>query len=276
MELDKEALSRSVAAKLDRARDHVRTLDDESREFTLNSLAAIRTVEDGGRRHVITWTKYSPVPDRLGLIMGDAVHNTRSALDHLVWALAEAGAKYQGVTLTDSDERGLQFPTAKSQESFDNNKPRSLKCVPDAAVAYIEGRQPFTLDDPDRHFLAQLSTLDNTDKHRTLLPSVVVAGISSVSWPSEVVDAAAIQPAGSVRAAGEEICHYEFEKPYSEDELPMEFPFSVGITGQGIYSAVFILDTLIRNVESLIDDILSGAEVHGRYIGFPEREAFSS
>jgi len=275
MRIDAEAVGRSVAAKLARAREHVADLEREASTFISASLEAVRTVENSGRRHVVYWTKYSEPPDKLGLIMGDAAHNARSALDHLVWALATSGAGDQGIELTDEDKRWLQFPTATTGKDFRNNKDKFLKGVPDDAVNYIKGRQPFTIKpyEPETHFLARLSRLDNTDKHRTLVPFVVNPAISMLDWPKDASDVNSTQSDQRVKEAGVEIFRFDFPRPYSAEELPMSFPFQIGImAGRHYGGAASLLSHLIDQVDALIDDIYLGAKITGSLIFYPAEQ----
>ena len=88
--------SQGVELKLQRAEEHIAYLDAEIQSFLgSNPYGAYRTVEDEGLEHVIWWSRYAEPPARLGLIAGDAIHNLRSSLDHMVVALAQAGQPVQ-------------------------------------------------------------------------------------------------------------------------------------------------------------------------------------
>lgn len=273
MHIDAEAVGRSVAAKLARAREHVADLNHEAARFISASLGAVRAVENGGRRHVVYWTKYSEPPEKLGLIIGDAAHNARSALDHLVWALATAGAEEEGIKLTDDDKRWLQFPTSTTGRDFRNNRGKFLKCVPDDAVNYIKGRQPFTVrpNEPETHLLYRLSHLDNTDKHRTVVPFVVSPAFSKLNWPKATLDVNPSRPDQMVKEAGGEIFRFEFPRSYSAEDLPMSFLFQIGIMGERHYGgAASLLSHLIDQVELLIKDVYLGAKIKGSLIFYPD------
>lgn len=109
----------------------------------------------------------------LGVILGDFVHNARSALDQTVWQLVRVTPAHPG--------RHNSFPIVLSKAKWlkDVEKPRQsdanspLKGVSDEAFAYIKTVQPLhqgerAPDDP----IAHLQELSNTDKHRLIHPTV--------------------------------------------------------------------------------------------------------
>lgn len=79
-------------AKLDRADEHLEALSAETLAFLRSRPIELRGEmdKDIGRYSVRIRLKERP-PVRLGLIVGDAVHNLRAALDHLATNLAILG-----------------------------------------------------------------------------------------------------------------------------------------------------------------------------------------
>lgn len=71
--------------KVERADQHIHALERCLREFTENSF----TTRPHASGMDITYTFLAP-PSEVALILGDAVHNLRSALDHLTWELDAA------------------------------------------------------------------------------------------------------------------------------------------------------------------------------------------
>jgi hypothetical protein len=218
---------RSVRLKLERFQEHMDSLDEVIRTFLEGEpYAAGRRVEAGGTEHVLYWERYVDPPDRLGLIAGDAVHNLRSSLDHLVVALAQAGAACAGGTLTAEEEAGLQFPVATTPQGFAAQVQRRLLHVDPRAQAVIEARQPYNncgSGDPKRSLLWQLSDRDNADKHRALTVAGLSTGIVSVNWPPELRQTPFSQPPVIGRPSpGTEIGRHVFPGPRSEAEVPVE------------------------------------------------------
>ncbi len=102
-----------------------------------------------------------------GVIVGDVVHQLRSALDHVAWKLARPpieGVTAFPVCLYKANTKGSFFGGRHSRAIG----PDRLKNVPKAAFDYIESVQPYNrmgAADP----LWQLNEMWNVDKHRTLI-----------------------------------------------------------------------------------------------------------
>ena len=95
--------------KLDRALHHLQSLEREiaiwleSKPYRLINELDIQS----GEKLLMVEPK-EPVPPRLALIVGDCLHNFRSALDNLVYELAVA---YLDIgPLPERRARGLEFP----------------------------------------------------------------------------------------------------------------------------------------------------------------------
>jgi hypothetical protein len=102
-----------------------------------------------------------PFPGDFGLCVGDAVHNIRSALDHIAFRLsAPADRKQAGQ---------VAFPTISDQRDFLAAVPRRLPGVSAEALALFEKYQPYNSGKlPATRLLAQVASLNNWDKHRAL------------------------------------------------------------------------------------------------------------
>jgi hypothetical protein len=119
---------------------------------------------------------------RWGLMTGDAVHNLRSALDHLVWQLAchkTGGPDLPNVP--EREKRIVQFPIVDSPTPAERDDPRtfrkssSLKRVRPEHRAIIYEHQPFGSRYNfglyrEVHPFTRLQILSNVDKHRTITP----------------------------------------------------------------------------------------------------------
>lgn len=102
-----------------------------------------------------------PPVDGWGLAAGDYVHNVRSALDNLAFALARLRR--------DPPERpnDIAFPVYQDESKFNRRGRRWIDQLPDPAIDLIERLQPYQRDgDPVQDELVLLQWLSNTDKHR--------------------------------------------------------------------------------------------------------------
>ena len=112
-----------------------------------------------------------PFPDRWGLRFGDVVHNYRSCLDHLAWALVQRGLTS---VLTERQKRGVYFPIAMTRTQFNASIGRRLPGVLRADIAKVRRHQPYHQGQRNRarHVLTVLDELSRHDKHRTIQPVV--------------------------------------------------------------------------------------------------------
>ncbi|QDG88081.1 hypothetical protein [Pseudarthrobacter sp. NIBRBAC000502770] len=261
-----ETIPGSVQVKLDRAREHVGHLTEAVRNYVRDELSVRRQVESDGREHVFFWETYSAPPPRLGLVIGDAVHNLRSALDHLVVSLAKEGAQRSGTMLSVEDEHRLQYPIFTSETKFNQKRARYLKFVPESMVEYIRGRQPFTIASASHvHFLARIHELDNTDKHRQINVPVMLRRDLLTDWPPEIE--CTVVDRNTTPQVGAELTRFVFRTPQEARNVPIQLTFSVQLPGPGsVQSADYVLSSYIDNVEALIRDIVTGAVAVGSLI----------
>ena len=165
----------SVNAKLAWAEEHANALRAEVREWTHSN--PIETIRDGEKRgnsamvrFIAKFVKQPPL-ERWGLMFGDFIHNTRSALDHFVYAIAhhESGE----IPLPDRAQKRLGFPICDSPAEWRSRCFIIDPLVPATRVR-IEGVQPYHR--PQIHALPKLLALlrdfSNVDKHRLLAPAV--------------------------------------------------------------------------------------------------------
>jgi hypothetical protein len=104
-------------------------------------------------------------PLRLGVILGDCLHNLRSALDHLAWQ----------VTLLDggTPDGDTQFPiVSKSEVQFEKTADRRIPGLNARHRAMVKSAQPFHDGaGASSHPLSVLADLSNIDKHRVVHPA---------------------------------------------------------------------------------------------------------
>lgn len=100
-----------------------------------------------------------PPPRELATIIGDAVHNLRTALDQLVCELV----RRNGGPVT----REHAFPISHTQSAFEARRASALRGMSPKAQAFIRKLKPFQ---GGNRLLWMLSSLDNLDKHDSIVP----------------------------------------------------------------------------------------------------------
>lgn len=130
-----------------------------------------------------------PFPEEWSVILGEFVHNLRSALDHLIWQLVI-------VRGNEPIEKQTGFPITIDKGSFKNDRRDGgtwkLQGVAPSDVATIELLQPHygrTRDEARREPLFLLNKLWNADKHRHPQPVYVHSGeVAYDDFPQIVAD----------------------------------------------------------------------------------------
>ncbi len=162
---------KSVREKIARAQSHFDAINSALR-LTLSSKPEAESVTidvKGEGQHAISkFRKVEPIDPSLPMMIGDCIHNLRSALDHVAFQLAVVNGKSSGAA------EKTMFPVclAKSGDNgFNKRVERTLKpFISSAALAEIEKLQPYkAYSVPNQADLWILHNLDIIDKHRLLI-----------------------------------------------------------------------------------------------------------
>lgn len=157
---NKQASLKGPQLKLERAKRHIKDLEASIERFFETDPYEIRVqdhAETGKREHTVV--RAVDVPDELSVIAGDAIHNLRSALDHLIWQLVLANDGKP-------DELRTEFPVWGSKAKFESARPRNAKGISEAALEILYGLKPYK---GGNDALWLLHKLDIVDKHRLVL-----------------------------------------------------------------------------------------------------------
>mgnify|MGYP001593026434 CR=1 FL=1 len=115
------------------------------------------------------------IPAYWSLIVGDVLHNLRSALDNLAYALVE---KESGPPPKPTH---VQFPIFDAPDDFKAKRKRYLAGMNARAVAVIEGLQPFNRPDRKWHsLLSLLNHLSKIDKHRHIIVTTMAGAMTNI------------------------------------------------------------------------------------------------
>ena len=107
------------------------------------------------------WHETMNDAELLALILGDAVHNLRSALDHMAVDL---------VVLNGKSPKRVYFPFANSESELDKQiKDKNFDRTSPTAIAELKKLQPYK---GGNRLLRGLHDLDVMDKHQLILPTI--------------------------------------------------------------------------------------------------------
>ena len=163
--------------RIDRAYAHLSEASRVIHEFGKACINHIVANEDiNGKLRIGFRTAVPDVPNILPVIVSDAVHNMRAALDYLVYELArhDSGKIQNGTQFLIED---FKVVAARPNLGFDGKKGHCLKKLSDPHIAMIEGFQPYNGVD----WTKTLRDISNPDKHRQLT-AISDEGYSTISY----------------------------------------------------------------------------------------------
>lgn len=159
--------------RLDRAAEHIRDFITEADAYLKTDPfgSTVEYFEEGGVKFVkLLFRVHREPPKRLGVIVGDCIHNLRAILDNIVWSLGAAFPPTDPKSRPDM----LAFPVCKNEDDFKkalkNPKYSSISAFPAAAQDLIRALQPIWRDNSlpgPALYLGMLNDLWNMDKHRS-------------------------------------------------------------------------------------------------------------
>jgi hypothetical protein len=176
----------SHLAKLAQAQRHLSLLHDLAKSLLEGEAYAVYPERDPKTGEVVIYGEARQEPPTLtwGVVIGDIVHNLRSALDHMVWTLTVASQPQPPPNPiprrgSGSEWRDVGFPLYTNPYPLDasgnlipwqnGKEPKSLWGIEPGLRAEFEKLQPFRWgEEATFHPLAILHDLWNIDKHRHL------------------------------------------------------------------------------------------------------------
>jgi hypothetical protein len=208
------AIPSSISLKLDRAQEHLLSIDSEIASYLdREPYKLIRNVQPSDQKLVLIEFHVITEPDeRIGVIVGDCLHNLRSALDHLACYLV---TKNKGMIT-----KKTQFPILDVRPTDKKTgqplRPKIDGGVADNVLTVIDLLQPYqNKRDAHRHPLWLLSELSNADKHRLL--HVAIACLGNPKFRITLPDGTVWDGQPSVRIAHHETPLFAIKLPQAFD-----------------------------------------------------------
>ena len=264
--------------KVERAEHHFKDLDAGIRSYEAKQ--PYRTVHKPDRGGDISRWQYvleiTEQPDpSLSLILGDVVHNLRTALDHVLVAMRPRRFRWNpGFPLNDVD---IWAKDASGEFiSRDDNRrasfERAVMGLEDPAVALIKELQPYwgANDglDSKLHPLGILGKFDNADKHRELvLLSGGVANLVATTTARGIplTQAAPVPEGGGFVADGAVCVNFGWfnAPPLEESEVNVEISGNPEIAVDiGVVNGIMPVRAVTNIIRTLREEILPALESH--------------
>ena len=164
-----------VYDKIRRAKRHRDDLAELLRPFdVLESHAIVGEVRANGYKHIYRWDNPPPLDPDIDLIFGDAIHNLRSALDHLAYQLVVLNKQVPNTTTSFPIFDAPPGHRVCGQCGHRTARPFINPGVSADAVRLLDEVQPYQRTNDGKQTtigwrLSQLRDLDNIDKHRHLI-----------------------------------------------------------------------------------------------------------
>ena len=259
-----------IAVKVDRAQEHLASLSAEVRLYLDSkpyAVSAKRHPESGRLIYFVAGVR--PTPPKLSALLGDTIHNLRSALDHLAYQIVWVG-------IGKSPSSHVYFPIADDRAKYLEQRRRQLKGATPAAISTIDSLSPYKGGNDE---LWQLHKLNNVDKHRVLITAGSAFRSVNIGahMSREMHKHLASSPMGEkfaemppldlfIRPAdrmfplkpGDELF---IDGPDAEPNDKLEFRFEVAFGEQAVAFGVPIVETLTSLV-MLVQGILPKFEPH--------------
>lgn len=170
----------SFESKLQRAEQHLHELDPKIKQWITSHPYRISDELDPDTGDNIIWGELlDPMPSIISHLIGDCLQNLRSTLDHLAYELAVANTGM----LTDAQAITTAFPIFRYSKGFSSRGMNKLRYLSGRAQSVIERLQPYHASEPTKHILWLLEQLNNIDKHRRLLITIVHSLGAGVEHP---------------------------------------------------------------------------------------------
>ena len=243
-------------AKLDRARIHLSEMYSGFHGFLDGSSLNIPLYLycDVENSQIVAAVREMPImPNNFGILIGDAIHNYRSSLDYLWWQIA---VKNIGRSPTKQEESSIQFPIFSDAANWGRH--RYFNHVPAAGLDFIKDIQPFNFDNDEKSYspLLVLNELSNRDKHRALVPVLVLAKQAGyVNFTDRNVRLADCELPAVINV-GAEIARFTLDLEGIEAEKAIQASFSSYIS---IHNNIIVFDAL-EAIDELCDTVLEIAE----------------
>lgn len=234
------ACPESVQQKYMRVLEHLARLQMLRDSFSNDDAPDLtHRVEADGLEHVYLAADDLPeVPPEVNILIGECLFHLRSMLDYLALQLVPTADRT-------SHERSSQFPISKSPHDWKSDKSR-VKGAPAAAVAVIEGMQPYQPSPNGKVPLWWLNTLSNIDKHRV---PVVASAAVSVIYVNDPAERLKTNPGAwdfarePVRVVGDEFARLTLSTPASDLNIGVRIGYELAFFEDGVKKAP-VVDTL--------------------------------
>lgn len=157
--------------KLERAAIHIREFEALSETYLADEPYTICVEYDLDHRPSVKVVFLRPIPPMASAIVGDVVHNLRSALDHLAADMIRTSSKMP--------TKKTRFPIHKDKAGFEGGVTQDLMGAEPKFVDFIMNLKPFGNTPESRPFY-DIARMNNDDKHLLLIDGTPALSIAKM------------------------------------------------------------------------------------------------
>lgn len=174
-----ESITASPRLKVKRAHCHIdelrRLTDPLDRSLYEITISKVRryVIDLHPTMYQLAYRPKQPIPEMLALVIGDAIHNLRTALDHLATGILRAFP-------VPNSPVDPNFPMAPERKHIKTNPVLTAieKAIPGSKKLFLEKIRP---DNGRDERLWRFNSLDNLDKHNLIIPTVTVVTVDNIN-----------------------------------------------------------------------------------------------
>jgi hypothetical protein len=145
----------SARLKLDRAKQHIANLQREFDVFVAENPHALSFKVDPDTSSLLVQLRFKvDIPKSFALILGDAIHNLRCAMDHATWDLIGIDHGTQ--------DRWTKFPTGRTRQDYEATC-KGMKTPRDDTKKFFAALEVYK--GGMGNLLWGINELDSADKH---------------------------------------------------------------------------------------------------------------
>jgi len=164
-----------VLAKYEWAKHHVNNFNNAEQIFrNENRISFSREIDTTTREFVYKVRIIPEIPQSIRFMLGDAIHNLRSALDHAAYAVVKAG--------TSQPDTHTYFPVFDDPKAYASMLKSRVPGLRQHCYEVFDRIQPYK--NGWGHWIWQLHRLDIIDKHRLLL-AISTIPVARTATPSD-------------------------------------------------------------------------------------------
>jgi hypothetical protein len=249
----------SALAKIARAEKQTESLKMEIASFLAEKNYEVRQDTDHktGRKTAV-FNILKEIPIEWAIIIGEIIHDLRSALDHIITDLtiAENGKSLDNTEFPIFEIDAGYFSAKKDGTPSTISGLYKIRGVSARAKALIEAMQPFRRNPGDKSSLLVLNKLSIIDKHRT----IHIVRQQAAQFRCDVLrDIHPIEmniPVGEVKDGTKLAEWLPAMEPKEEMDMKFEFNFFIAICEQGgNYNVVEMCAALIKAVRAVVKNL---------------------